>query len=92
MENQRQEPQPFTMSAYFNGDEWRARVEDEAGAVVSDVVFGWQGDGSFYDQGLNKLVTFIPVGFGYQGSGAWEELPDGTYAATLYRIDPRFLG
>lgn len=80
-------PEPFSVTAYSRGPEWWVRIEDDCGGIIDDHVTLWDGRGRFYDEGLNSLVSQIPQGYVYT---SWAELPDGSYVASLYPLDPRF--
>ncbi len=79
------------MTAYQQDGDWWLRVEDDRGETMSESVIPWDGEGRFYEEGLNALAVarIIPNGYLYT---TWNTNPDGTYTAVLKHHDPRFGG
>lgn len=88
------EPEPLSMTVYRkpNGD-WWIRLEHDSGEAEDLGKIGWDGEGGFYNRGLDFVVSRIPKGYVYPGAGSWQETEDGphtSYTAVLYRRHPGF--
>lgn len=81
--------EPMSATVFEEAGRWWVRIWDDSGDVLSVSRTGWDGSGTFYNDGLNYVVAHLPKGFAYKGSGAWEQNEDGSYTVVLHRMDPR---
>lgn len=66
---------------------WWIRLTDDRANVETKGPIAWKGEGTFYNHGLNSVVSWIPKGYAYR---SWQEMEDGSYTAVLYRQHPMF--
>lgn len=66
---------------------WWISLSDDSGNVEHKGPIAWNGEGSFYLQGLDYVVAWIPKGYVYK---SWQEMKDGSYVAVLHRSHPAF--
>ena len=80
------------MTVYPKADgTWWARVWSASSEVILEAPTTWNGEGGFYNEGLNFVVTHIPHGYAYKGSASWEKLDDGSFTTVLHRRLPGFI-
>ncbi|WP_146070659.1 hypothetical protein [Cryobacterium sp. M91] len=85
------EAEPMSMTVYPKVDgTWWARVWSASGEVMYEAPTRWNGEGGFYNTGLDFVVAHIPPRYAYKGSASWEQLDDGSFTTVLHRLLPGF--
>lgn len=85
------EAEPISMTVYPKADgTWWVRVWSDVGEVMHEAPTGWNGEGGFYNDGLDFVVAHIPDGYAYSGSASWDELDDGSFSTVLHQLLPGF--